>query len=379
MIFSHRTDATRAAHVTELEEPAGVRIEHTDAAGKARKKTIKAAGAFQPMTGARHKALRFLLGEGFILREQETGVLRWLTQTDEPFPHGFVALETRGEVWVGETGFLRRVTPGTCEQLDLALPSGAMPMALTASDSLVFAWVRHDSGAEQGAGPLLPPAAEDAQRSSVIASTGKPPETLFTLDFDPRADVLSSLSATTSGELLGPHASGVGLYTRGTCTAFWPAAPTQHQSPVAGISPDGKTIAITAPDGAIRIEGERPRVVPVGFSQVHHIWATNSGTVWVAGCGPDFWGVYRIVDSEWERVSEVIHARPSQDESTIVEAAAGRLRERSITGATSGDLLREVEIPWAGMAKAGIPLRIQDSAAIVRTDAVTIAEIHWPA
>src|SRR5204862_2424314 len=109
--------------------------------GKTRTKSIKDTSRFPSVQHVLERALGFLLGEGFILRGPQQGAIRWLTWTEEKFRHGhpFGIARSTGLVSVGDTGVLRSIRPGDCEQKEYPIGAEVMPRAVGCGDEHAFA------------------------------------------------------------------------------------------------------------------------------------------------------------------------------------------------------------------------------------------------
>ncbi len=97
MKLRHATATDRAGKLEKTTSPAGqvaLLFERTDDKGKTRKKTFKKKvnKAFPSLAleSLWSTALRTMFKEGFVApAPQKKGPLRWLTVTEEPYPHGF--------------------------------------------------------------------------------------------------------------------------------------------------------------------------------------------------------------------------------------------------------------------------------------------------
>lgn len=380
MHFTHRTDATRTAQLSELDgAPAVAELRWSDAAGKARKKRFTHALA----RNARDKALSLLFTEGFVLCAPQPGTLQWLTITREPYPAGYrVAVDrTTKSVWVGETGALRRIAWGDCAQTDVALGEGVTPRAVGCSRAgHVFAVLELQSGAVQGTPPWRAPARGAAALGLATLDGELRPKVLFELPFDIRAAVTDSLSVADDGRLLAPHRDGAGLYEAdGTLVRTFAVARTQHTSPRVALSPDGRWAAFTADEGAIRIvdvASGAEHVVLAGFSQVHDLSVGNSGNAWVGGF-LERWGLHRVTPGEAPLLTtDRPTAMPTPDETAVLEVDVDRVHLRAVDRAANvrfGARLGSSEVLALGLRKNGGPLFVSDTEAIVRGDTQTVA------
>ncbi len=328
MKLNHREDDSRRATLTKEKGPV-LRLEYTDDAAKSRKKIFKNTGKQKKLAldNVWRSALRFLFQKGFVAPAPQKGPLSWLCFTDEESPGGEpFALDEAGQfVWVGDSGFLRRIGRGSCEQLDISLghenarirevkcdANGAAYALVVLSSIPVKArpkWSRPSEG----------PFAFEIIRTNADSSF----ERIANVGYSSADHILMSLSVAGNGDFLGPHAEGAGLYNSDVeLVEKYPVGAGKSGYPTGGLSPNGRWIALTQEGGQVRVLGLDAGydvVRKVSFSEITRIEISDKGRVHIYGHGPEQWGIYRLNKSSLVRISDNIHGQPTSDGRRVLE------------------------------------------------------------
>ena len=382
--LAHRTDASRVGAITPSRDAAGkyvLLVQHTDASGKSRKKSLKDTNYF-PWD----KAMRFALREGYVLPAPQEGPLRWLTHTQERYPHGgpsFALDRTRDAVWVADTGFIRKITRGTCEQHDIAIGDEVMPRGIgCSSDGQVYAVLDLVEGATKGTPPFAAPTAGKKHSFGLVRVTDDLRiETIAEVPAGPQSEIFDNVSVSNVGLVCAPHADGVGLYRDdGTVEATYSVRRSKYDSPKAAISPNARYVALGRGDGVVRRIDRKQDTTEdfeAGLSQLHGLQVFDDGLVAARGHRDDEgWGAFLLSPGEPPRRVGEPHARLAADRETVVELEAGTLTWRATEGL---DVRCKAYLPVLGMAKSGDSAFWNDSTLIVRTDVFTLAELDLDA
>lgn len=384
MIFTHRQDPQRSAHITiESEAPAVIVVRHTDAKGKARKKTFKNAH----LSRAHDAALRFLLNkEGYVLRSPQPGPLRWMTKIVQNY-RGTIghAVDPRsGVVWVADAiDHAHRITPGTLETTEVALASGeTSPGCFAAAGADDSGWVLAVSWEKQRDGSLVRIA-----RLVQLCPEGEGEG----LTVHERARVVSaaamvSLSADAEGRVLGPHAAGAGLYgPTGELLRHWPLRPLGERiNPQGAISPSGAWAVLISGSTCTRIDlhEDEQRELPVEFEQLHDVQITDAGTVYLSAFVYPSHATYAVTPAGLERVSPQLYGVVSRDDRWLLETAHNTVVLRDLHARDEHGFAlesRKHRLPVLGMAKRGRACFGAEGELVVLTDAYTIAAIELDA
>ena len=376
MQLTHRDDPSRTASVTyATDDGSAAVVEYDDSNGTRRKKSFKKRYAMQ----ANDAATRFLLNkERFIVQAQEHGALRWMARLLQDYVGevGHAVDRETGLVWVhdGEDR-VHRITPGTCETVTVALQSGnRSPGASVATGADGSAWCLAPDWDRVGDGLRRRYRLYRVQGTEVL-STSKVAEMAG-------PDLISNLTATADGRVLGPGEGGAVLYGPDgkVIRPFSCAAPEKSQ-PAAAISRNGEWVACFQSDAVVLrpMGGGEARTLPADFTQVDNLHVTDDGIVFVAGFRYPSWGVYRLGEAP-QRVSEDHRAVLSADGSELVEARRNRIVLRDPRRDSDDEMeltavLAEASFPILGMAKAGRAAFGPGRHVVVMTDAYTVGAI----
>ena len=193
--------------------------------------------------------------------------------------------------------------------------------------------------------------------------------------------ILGEICVTASG-FVGPHRDGAAIYGRdGTLEQTFQVAPTKHWGPRAAASPSGEWVIFTAPDGAIGIINtlaNETSVVKIVFEQVLKLDVTNRGVCYVGGCGPDFWGLYRLEpDGRLVRLSEDHRASVAPTEDVLTEVTSGSVAVRAISEAPKEQVVLKSELlSLLPMARHGEAKFVSDNYIVVQTDTHHLAGVN---
>lgn len=377
MRFTHLRDPSRSATL-EVKDPDGVLIVTVEPAGggKPRRKTINKLKTAMPVENAWHSALKLLFADGFVLRGPRTEPLQWLLATHEPYPHGHpFALDPRGEqVWVADTGALRRARRGDLERHDVSIGEGVMPRDITVGvDGSVHAVLDLEDNPGVGAPPFRAPAR--GKTAYGLVRVGPDLELELRLSVPHADDVCGSVSVTRDGRVLGPHAEGAALYDPdGAALRVLPAHRCKYWTARAAVSPSGTWFASLDPERRLRLEGpEGARVLDVTVEQLRQLSIDDAGVSllngFLEGAG---WGLHRVhPDGRAEHLSRELEASLTPAGDAVLEAVYGRVIERGLDGAVR----RELAAPELTMSRRGRARVTPDGAWIVRTDTHVLAEL----
>lgn len=331
MHLVHALDPARDAQLTQS-APTSYLITWLDEAGKKRRKTFKKKW----LEDARFAAQRFAFQQGFVMPAPGAQGLQWLMTTHEPFPVGplFAVDRAARQVWVGDTGFLRRIQPGTCQATHIALGQNARPRAVACSSAgHVAALLEVEAAPITGDSPWRAPSTGDSELVLCMVE-GDQLRPLHTVPFPAGASVLDRVSVSRRGTLLGPHQDGAAIFdAQGQVLRSFPVARTQHCTPKGALQDSGALVAHTAPNGALGfldVDSGQHSLVEAGFSQVHRVQVGDSGAAYVSGIC-QYWGVYQVRPGQApRRVSPNVLATPTLDESGMWEAESDRVYLRSL-------------------------------------------------
>jgi hypothetical protein len=394
MHFTHRNEPGRVATFQSLGAgtPAPfVVVEYDDPAGKRRKKTFKKPSEISDLAlrRANDAALSFLLREGFVVQSPQDGPLQWLTYTEERFLRGYVFTinrVTRSTV-VGDTGYIRRIDQGTCRQVDVALGRNVVPRAVASGvKGDDYALLEIEAASELGAGPWMPPSS-GAITYSVAKVVGSEPKVITSMCCSrpggggPAAMdmVLDDVSVTSNGDVFGPHPSGAALYAAsGEVLVALETKPSKYNFSHGGISPDGRSIAVTAGAGAILfadVKSGKQVLQSAGLEQVFRISVRNDGSALISGARGPSWGLFRLdQDGSIVLLSANHDATLSPDGKTLIEIDRDIVRLREAGGAGRDTTLREEHLSL-GVAKRGHAEFLDDDFIVVQTDTHILAGI----
>lgn len=371
MIFSHRDDPARTATLTcSGRSPAAFEVQHTDASGKARKKSFSNAEESK----AHDAALRFLLNkEGYVLRAPQEGPIRWMARLLQDYRGelGHAVDRDTGVVWVLDAmDQVHRITPGTCETKVVALKSGGTsPGGMVAIGASGMAWCVAPTWVRAGE--------ELVRRYTLYRLTD---EVVATQVADVQGKtVMGSLSSTRGGLVLGPADGGAALHDpQGQIVRQFPCVAGEG-TPVGAISANGEWVVLSEIDRVRRIHVATAEEAVFGsdFTKLGAVQVTDDGAVYVSGFRYPSWGVYRVDVEVW-RVSDDFRAAVSADGATLVEAQHGGVvvRDPRVVGDDGfGRLLARAHLPVLGMAKYGRAAFGPGTEISVLTDAYTLASI----
>ena len=381
VLFTHQEEAKRTATIEEYADEARVIIEYLDKKLKVRRKTCSSKAKYDPFGRARESALRFLFKEGFILRAPQSGAIQWLTQTHEPYPRGapFCVDSKEGQIWVADTGYLRRVEPGTCETTNVSV--GGSPRGVVCNrQGSVVSLIDLEKAPFAGSPPWREPTPGPWTYGLLRVKEGEA-RAIATISYEAGAPIFDGVGLSDNDLILGPHSEGAAVYDfDGKVVETYRVEPTEHHSPKAAISPSGRWRAFTAPRGGIRIVDQEGDSLSIAskFSQVLRLSVSDEGICAVGGFGPQDWGLYRVSERGVTRLSSDFRAALSMDGETLVEVQYGRVVVRRLGGPPDEPPLHELDLPWLGMAKYGHGVFIQRDRIVVRTDTHTLAEIVLP-
>jgi hypothetical protein len=338
MQLTHTADPHRSAEISQS-APTSYLLRWQDEAGKLRRKTFKKQWA----QDAQRACVNFAFKQGFFLPAPGAQGLRWMTATHEPFPVGplFAVDRAQQQVWVGDTGFLRRVQPGSCQVQALPLGGNVKPRGLSCSPlGHVAALLLVEERPLSGSSPWLAPSQGDDELV-LVRVEGDTLRPVHRLPFDVRASVVDCASVSARGTVLGPHQEGAAIFgERDEVLRSFAVARTNHHLPRAALSPCGAVAAYTAPGGAVGfldVDSGEHRLVEAGFSQVHRVLVGASGAAYVSGFLEPYWGVYLVKPGQAPRwVSPDVLATPALDESGVWEADMDRVFLRSLQAPEGG-------------------------------------------
>jgi hypothetical protein len=380
--FTHHADPERTAHLEPVEGKPAFVVHHTDANGKARKKTFKKGQAWQ----AYDAALRFLLNkEGYVLRAPQDGPVRWMARLRTDGYYGEIrhGISGDGTVWVADpVDRVHAITPGSGATTVRALGTGdPTPGVHVAGGEGRSAWLLI-GGYDKVDGSLIPV-------SQLIRAVAEGDGIALHPVTETRgADVLRTVTTTETGLALGPSPEGAAVYAAdGTVLQTFAVTPkTMPHGPAlatGAISSNGEWMALTAPDHVRRIEratGEET-ALPADFKGVNSVQVSDTGEIFVSGfCYPSH-GLYRLADGGQRRISEDIRATIRADGARVIEAAHRRVRVLDLTRPSTDEMQlshvhAEAQLPVLGMAKYGCAKWVDADAVVVLTDAYTVAEVR---
>lgn len=375
MQFSHRLDPNRTADVTFAgrDEVSAV-VEYDDGQGKRRKKTFKKKHAGQ----ANDAAIRFVLNqEGFILRTQEAGPLRWMARLMNNYVGeiGHAVDSETGTVWVADgEDQIHRITPGTCDTTSAPLASGdrspgaSVAVAGDAAFCLAPTWDRVDDGLVRRF-RLYRVDGTDSLDVTELANVSGP-------------NLIPQLSATADGRVLGPGEGGAALYDRdGNVLHSYACGRTEESQPVAGISRNGEWVACFDGD-VVHLHSTQSRsstTLPADFTKLVSLQVTDDGTVYLGGFRYPSWGLHRLGETP-ELVSRDLRATVRADGGELVEAERGSVIVRDPNRKSDEEMepraiLARQWFPALGMAKYGRAAYGPRREIVVLADAYTVGAI----
>jgi hypothetical protein len=383
MRYTHRDDPGREASVT-TEPPTGGKypaVVRWSEAGKSRRKTIKKASAYE----ARSAAARFLLEQGFILRAPQTGALQWMTAIHEPFPHGFpLAIDpSNGAIWIGGTGAILSVEPGTCAMRAVPVGEGVMVRSVGCSaDGTVVAVL----DVEGGTGPIGDSPWRAPGRGpfsyGIVRVHGGELVAIAQVPHEAGSAIAANLSASRDGDFMGPHVDGAALYNGdGRVVRTFSAARTEHTAPVVALSPSGRWGALTAEAGVIRLVDlvdDSEQMMTGSFSQVHSIRVDDDGGVLVGGFVYPSWGVYRVTASaEPVRLFESMGGALTPDGDAVIAVAGDHVTRSELIPAADEwpKVLADAVLPALCGGRASSVYFVDATHVIVATRSHTLAGI----
>ena len=379
MHFTHRDDPSRSAtlHLTQ-EDPPTFTVEHTDAKGKTRKKGFKNA-----MKGRAYDAgLRFLLNkEGYVLRTQESGPVRWMARLLHS-NHGGMSHDVdpvSGVVWVGDGDRLHGVEPGTCETRTIALGTGMdHPAVRVQAGADSGAWLRATSYRREG------DAVVPIHRLMRVRADDDAPGVTLVAALEGN-DVIRTITSSTDGHVLGPSAKGAALYgPDGAPLREWSAeartTETGEVAAVAAISPSAGWVALGQPGAMRRVDLEKDIEdrLSAEMNSIGDLQVCDDGQVFASGfCYPSH-GLFRLDSDGVERVSQDLHATVSADGSRLVEVQHRRLALRDARAPSEDPMqikrvIAQLDVPMLGMAKRARAVFGPGETVTILSDAYTVA------